>query len=129
MRLQYSHPNEELTDIAVMLLDSEENSVGFGSQQIGIDMMKTKFEILTALKEDIRYKATDIGATELVAHLLETLSNAILITEPELITTNEPQLEIDALYSFTWILFTRGAKVLQMDTADVGRSLVTVRTT
>ena len=98
MRLQYCRPGEMSTDIAVILLDSEENCVRIQFTTDWNRYNEDEVEILTALEQDIQNKTADLGATELFRHLLETLSNAILITEPESLTTTDPQLTLDELH-------------------------------
>lgn len=83
--------------IAVLLLDRQADRLltRFRGDWAGFD--EFELEIVSALGEDLCMKAEELGASELMRYLLDTLSNTLRLTDPEFLTTANLDAEVERL--------------------------------
>jgi hypothetical protein len=95
--------------IAVLLLDRQADRLltRFRRDWAGFD--EFELEIVSALGEDICMKAEELGASELVRYLLDTLSNTLRVTDPEFVTTADLEAEVERLALEHLYLLNTGA--------------------
>jgi hypothetical protein len=97
MYLQYFPTGGDYRNIAILILDREENMLfmRFTENWAGLD--DCELEILSALGEDLHAKARELGAAMLVDYLQGALSNALRITDSQSIFVDDLEVELERL--------------------------------
>jgi hypothetical protein len=104
MCLRYIHSPEEHRNIAVLLLDREDDSLRIRFTADWTDCDNTTLNIVANLAADLHFKAQQLGASDFVAYFRNTLSNTLCISDEQPIVSDDLEAEMDRLAE---ILITR----------------------
>src|SRR4029077_13907931 len=77
--LQLGLPGSQPVCVGVLLLDPVSNRLHLRMRRDWVDIAPEEAEVLGLLEEDLAAKSAELGATSLMEHLEESLSNALTI--------------------------------------------------
>ena len=97
--LRYAAPGREPETIAVLLFDPDRDVLWCRFLDNFNHLSNEDLDYLEALGDDVSSKVLDGGATKLLENFQATLSNVLLISDGETVEAQDPELELDRLFS------------------------------
>jgi hypothetical protein len=104
MCLQYIQSPQQHRNIAVLVLDREDDSLRIRFTADWTDCDNTTLDIVANLAADLHFRAQHLGASDFVAHLRQTLSHRLCISDEQPIVSEDLEAELNRLEE---ILITR----------------------
>jgi hypothetical protein len=98
--LQLAPLRRDVIPIGVLIYDPAQNRLLTRFRTDWSEIDEENIEVLQQLADDLRDKSAEMGPLKLLAHLEDTLSNIILISErQDFPADSDPEVEIDRLFA------------------------------
>ncbi len=96
--LQLELPGSQPVCVGVLLLDPVTNRLHLRMRRDWLEIAPEEAEVLGLLEEDLAAKSAELGATGLMEHLEESLSNTLTISDPREVIVDDFDRAIGRFY-------------------------------